>query len=89
MTSAIEGGIYDSNIGTCGRRFNLVDQKIRLVLCEGLIVDSGAKNKLASVGVSGGDAGGGNMEVTYSYTNFNEFDVKHPNDPVAGLRPAA
>jgi hypothetical protein len=88
MISAIEGGIYDSGVGECGNRFNLVDQTIKLVLCEGLIVDSGSSNKLSSVGVSGGDAGGGNVEVTYSYSNFNEFDVKHPSDPVVALRPA-
>ena len=87
MISATEDGIYDSGLGACGSRYNLVDQCIRLVLCEGLVVDSGTKNKLSSVGVSGGDAGGGNVEVTYSYTNFNEMDVKHPNDPVVALRP--
>jgi hypothetical protein len=87
LISATEEGIYDTGVGTCGRRYNLVDQCIKLVMCEGLVVDSGTKNKLSSVGVSGGDAGGGNVEVTYSYTNFNEFDVKHPSDPIVALRP--
>lgn len=87
MISATEDGIYDSGLGSCGNRYNLVDQTIKLVLCEGLVVDSGTSNKLSSVGVSGGDAGGGNVEVTYSYSNFNEFDVAHPSDPVAALRP--
>lgn len=87
MISATEDGIYDNGLGGCGNRYNLVDQCIKLVLCEGLVVDSGTKNKLSSVGVSGGDAGGGNVEVTYSYTNFNEMDVKHPNDPIVDLRP--
>ncbi len=88
MVSATEEGIYDDDSGgQCGTRFNLTDQRIRLVLCEGLIVDCGSRNKLASVGVSGGDAGGDNVEVSYSYTNFNDFDVKHPSDPVVALRP--
>lgn len=87
MISAIEEGIYDTEVGNCGNRFNLTDEALKLVLCEGLIVDSGASNKLSSVGVSGGDAGGGNMEVTYSYSNFNDFDVKHPSDVVVALQP--
>ena len=89
LISATEEGIYNDTgaAGTCGTRYNLVDQQIKLVMCEGLIVDSGSLNKLSSVGVSGGDAGGGNVEVTYSYTNFNEFDVQHPSDPVVALRP--
>lgn len=87
MISALEEGIYDSGVGTCGNLFNLTDETLKLVLCEGLIVDTGSSNKLSSVGVSGGDAGGGNVEVTYSYSNFNDFDVQHPSDPVAALRP--
>jgi hypothetical protein len=89
MISATEEGIYDSGVGGCGSRYNLTDQCIRLCMCEGLVVDSGSKNKLSSVGVSGGDAGGGNVEVTYSYSNFNDFDVMHSNDPNTGLRPEA
>ncbi len=85
--SAIEEGIYDSEVGSCGNFYNIQDQTIKLAMCEGLIVDCGTMNKLSSVGVSGGDAGGGNVEVTYSYSNFNDFDVKHPNDPVVALRP--
>ena len=60
---------------------NLVDRAIRLHMCEGLHLDLGCKNKLSTVGVTGGDAGGGNVEVTYTYTNFNDFSVFHPSDP--------
>jgi len=88
LISAAEEGIYSQgNPGSCGDLYNLTDQPCKLVLCEGLQVDCGLLNKLSSVGVSGGDAGGGNMEVTYSYSNFNDFDVKHPSDPVVALQP--
>ena len=87
LISATEEGIYDSGVGSCGNRYNIQDQCIKLVMCEGLIVDCGSKNKLSSVAVSGGGAGEGNVEVTYSYSNFNAFDVKHPSDPVEALRP--
>ena len=61
---------------------NVSNQSIRLHLREGLIVNLGKKNKLSSVSVTGGDAGGGNEEITYSYTNFNDFTVYHPQDPL-------
>ena len=38
--------------------------------------DLGGKNRLASLTYGGGDAGGGNVSVSYSYTNFNELDVQ-------------
>ena len=76
LISATEEGVVDAANGA-----NLNHQTIRLHLREGLIVDLGKKNKLASVSVTGGDAGGGNEEITYSYTNFNDFAVYHPQDP--------
>ena len=59
---------------------NLSNQTIRITACEGLRVYLGTKNKLASVNYGGGDAGGGNVTVTYSYTTFNDFTVMHPHD---------
>jgi hypothetical protein len=74
----------DITAGTCATTDNLVAGAIVLKMCEGLIVDCGSQNKLASVSVTGGDANGGNMEVTYSYSNFNVMSVYHPQDPLAG-----
>jgi hypothetical protein len=56
---------------------NLSHQRIRIRCDEGLDIDVGDKNKLASVAVTGGDAGGDNVELTYTYTNFNDFDLSH------------
>ena len=56
---------------------NLTDRTIRIATCEDLRVFLGNKNKLASVTYGGGDAGGGNATVTYSYTTFNDFTVLH------------
>lgn len=81
LVSAIEDGLYGSNAG-CGGRYNLKDEAIVLHLCEGLKVDCGSKNKLASVGMTGGNTGKGNQEITYTFNNFNEMDVSHPSDPV-------
>lgn len=65
---------------------NLNDQVIHIFLREGTDIDLGNKNKLASITYGGGDAGGrgGNVTVTYNYSNFNVLTVKHPQDP-AGL----
>lgn len=58
-------------------RFNLLDQTIYLETCEGTKIHLGNKNKLSSVNYTGGDTGGGNVTVTYSYSNFNDFVVAH------------
>jgi hypothetical protein len=39
--------------------------------------DLGNKNRLTSVSYGGGDAGGGNVSCTYSYSNFNVLDIQH------------
>jgi len=62
---------------------NLQHQKIIIRTDEGLTINAGKKNKLASVGMSGGDAGGDNVELTYTYTNFNDFDVSHTHSDAA------
>ena len=64
---------------------NLSNQVIRIATCEGTRIFLGTKNKLASVNYGGGDAGGGNVAVTYSYTTFNDLTVMHPEDPSTGV----
>jgi hypothetical protein len=61
----------------CDVRFNLIDNLIYLETCEGTKIYLGNKNKLSSVNYSGGDTGGGNATVSYSFTNFNDFVVAH------------
>ena len=41
----------------------------------GTILNLGQKNKLTSISYSGGDTGGGNATVTYSYSNYNSLLV--------------
>ena len=61
----------------CVARHNLLDQTIFLETCEGTRIYLGTKNKLTSVNYTGGDTGGGNVSVTYSYSTFNDFVVAH------------
>jgi len=56
---------------------NTAEETIFLHLRAGYGFDLGTKNRLSSVSYGGGDAGGGNVTTTYSYTNFNDLDVQH------------
>lgn len=72
-----------------GAENNLSNETISLVICalpastgetvisgrKTVTVDLGNQNKLTSVNYSGGDTGGGNATITYSYRNYNDFKV--------------
>jgi len=89
MVSATEKGILTpvaQSASFCeGDSGNLTDRTIRIATCDGTRIYLGLKNKLASVNYSGGDAGGGNVTVSYSFTTFNDFTVMHVNDPSANF----
>lgn len=59
----------------CTARYNLRDNSIYLETCEGTKIWLGHKNKLTSVNYTGGDTGGGNVSITYSFQTFNDFTV--------------
>ena len=81
MVSAIEEGILTPGSATgCNDSGNLTDETIRIATCDGTRIYLGKKNKLSSVSYGGGDAGGGNATVTYSYSTFNDFTVMHEAD---------
>lgn len=57
------------------------EQAIVINLCEGTggttyyTFDMGSKNVLQSVNYTGGDTGGGNVTITYSYSTYNELTI--------------
>ena len=71
----------------CGsNKTNIAGYPIRIALCDdakyngvntdnALLFDLGDKNTLTSVNYTGGDAGGGNATITYSFRNFNNFKI--------------
>lgn len=90
--SASESGFYVAQYGlsdtrstdtattssnACTPRYNLRDNSIYLETCEGTKIWLGHKNKLTSVNYTGGDTGGGNVSITYSFQTFNDFTVAH------------
>ena len=62
----------DANLA-CRNPKALENQAIKIVLCDGTSFDLGRKNKLTTVNMAGGDTGGGNATVSYSYTTYNDF----------------
>ena len=64
---------------------NLQVESIRLVTREGTRITLGTQNKLQSVNVGGGDTGGANQTITYTYSTFNDFTVMHTGDPNGAL----
>lgn len=63
----------DNTNASCANPKALSNKRIKVVLCDGTTFDLGSKNKLTTVNMAGGDTGGGNATVTYSYQNFNDF----------------
>ena len=57
----------------CANPKALENQAIKIALCDGTSFDLGRKNKLTTVNMAGGDTGGGNATITYSYTTYNDF----------------
>ena len=80
LVNAFADGCGDG-VGCQGIKDNLSNEVIRLATCEGTRIYLGARNKLSSVNYGGGDAGGGNVTVTYSYSTFNDFTVMQVKDP--------
>jgi len=67
-------------ISVSGSAPNLSDKTIIIKDTAGTVLNLGAKNKLTSVGYTGGDTGGGNATVTFSYSNFNSLTVNGGSD---------
>lgn len=63
----------------CDNPKALADKEIKIVLCDGTVIDLGKKNKLQTVNYTGGDTGGGNATITYSYTTYSTFTYIGPN----------
>lgn len=60
---------------------NLKYDSIKIVLQDGTSIDMGDRCKLQSVSYGGGDAGGGNVSLKYSFVGYNILKVEHPKDP--------
>jgi len=80
FVSAYEEG-DPTYVGTVNEGNNTAEESIKIVLDDGTFFDLGSKNRLSSVTYGGGDAGGGNATMTFSYSTFNDLIVGHGLDP--------
>ena len=80
FVSAYEEGAPEY-VGTVNEGNNTAEETIKIVLDDGTIFNLGNKNRLSSVTYGGGDAGGGNATMTFSYSTFNDLTVLHNFDP--------
>lgn len=71
--------------GLAGDGDNLFNRPIKIILDDGTVINTGTKNKLSNVVHGGGEAGGGQVTVTYSYVTYNHLTVTNPNTDPAGL----
>lgn len=75
----VDANDFSTTTGCGGTFSNLVNKEIKVILCgtgagtNKLMLDLGKKNKLTSVNYTGGDTGGGNASITYSFQTFNKF----------------
>ena len=81
---------FTSSAAACTTVYkNLTDKTIVIKVCgtgstDFMQLDLGAKNKLTSVNYTGGDAGGGNASITYSFQTFNKLVVHASGTFAAG-----
>lgn len=71
----------DTDLKTTASGNNTAERTIVISLDQAISFDLGTKNRLSSVSYGGGDATGGNVSISYSYTNFNDLTVIHSGDP--------
>ena len=58
-----------------GAGTNTTNDPIIIKDSAGTVLNLGSNNKLSSISYSGGDTGGGNATISYSFTNFNSLLV--------------
>lgn len=80
LVSHTEAGVYGAGLGACTQGTNTRNRTIRIATCEGTRIYLGRKNRLSATNYSGGDTGGGNVSVTYTYNTFNDFTVLHSGE---------
>lgn len=78
-------GVAGSSNVACSNPKALAYKTIKIALCDGMVLDLGSSNKLTSVNQTGGDTGGGNVTMSFSYQTFNDFHFTPPT----GASPSA
>lgn len=73
-----QGDLVDASAGVdCGADNTTQSNTVIIRTCDGMQIDLGDTNRLTSVDMGGGEAGGDNMTVTYNFQSFGTFNVSH------------
>jgi hypothetical protein len=80
FVTAYETGKPSFN-GTPDEGNNTTEEVIFIQLQDTTVFNLGSKNRLSSITYGGGDAGGGNATITYSYSTWNDLIVSQQYDP--------
>jgi hypothetical protein len=78
-------GAQGSSNAACNNPKALSNKEILISLCDGTKINLGKKNKLTSVNYTGGDTGGGNATITYSYQTYSEFTYTPPTGTIVAF----
>lgn len=78
-------GVQGSSNAACNNPKALANKEILISLCDGSKINLGKKNKLTSVNYTGGDTGGGNATITYSYQTYSEFTYTPPTSSIVSF----
>lgn len=74
-------------VAASGSVKNLSDHSMQFVLDDSTVLSLGNKNKVTSITYGGGDTGGGNATIGFSFINSNDFVVLHSGDPIYQVSP--
>lgn len=83
-SSGDQVGVSGNANTVCDNPKALSNKTIIIALCDGTTINLGTKNKLRSVNYTGGDTGGGNATITYSYVTYNDFTFTGPSGSDSG-----
>jgi len=75
-----DGVACDTSAVGCAGFTGVPEQAIIISLCDSggsqyYAFNLGSKNRLQSVNYTGGDTGGGNVSITYSYSTYNDLNI--------------
>ena len=79
--------LLGDGVAASGNVKNLSDHSMQFVLDDSTVLSLGNKNKVTSITYGGGDTGGGNATIGFSFINSNDFVALHSGDPIYQVSP--
>lgn len=74
-----------SETGQYANGANTREGTIKIATTDGTFIDLGTKNRLSNISQNGGDTGGGNQSLSFTFVTNNDYTVYHDQDPTGAL----